>query len=257
MRWLWLVIWFLGSWCATAQPADLPAKPTRYVSDRAFVLDEATTSRLNKRLEDFERETSNQIVVAIFSKMPIGAEIAQYSTQVFRHWQVGQAEKDNGVVLFIFKDDRKLFIATGRGLEGALPDVLCKQIIENEIVPLFKEGDFPAGIEAGANAIMAATKGEYKGTRRTANDATSTESGSGSWGALLLIVIVVFLFVRNLIRGARGVLVNRRGYTSVGGGWLGGSGGGWSSGGSSFGGGGGGFSGGGGSSGGGGAGGSW
>lgn len=256
MRWLWLVVLLFTGICADAQSTPgLPAKPTRYVSDRAFVLDERTVSQLNSRLETFERETSNQVVVAIFGKLPVGAEIAQYSTQVFRSWQVGQAEKDNGVVLFIFKDDRKLFIATGRGMEGALPDVICKQIIENEIVPRFKAGDFPGGIDAGVSAIIAATKGEYHGNGKTAGDGQKSGSSSIGFGTILMILWVLFYLIPRMRRSGRDVLVNRGGYMPYGGGFFSGGG---SSGGSSWGGGGGGgFSGGGGSSGGGGAGGSW
>ncbi|MEO7931937.1 MAG: TPM domain-containing protein [Chthoniobacterales bacterium] len=254
MRWLWLVILCLAGLNAGAQSSvTLPAKPTRYVSDRAFVLDEAQIGQLNARLETFERETSNQLVVAIFSRLPANAEIAQYSTQVFRSWQVGQAGKDNGIVLFIFKDDRKLFIATGRGLEGALPDVTCKQIIDSEIVPRFRSGDFPGGIEAGANAIMAATRGEYHGTGKTVGESQKNEGGaSGGWMVIAFFILFMLFALR---RNGRDVLVNRRGYSSFGGGWI--SGGGSSGGSWGGGGGGGGFSGGGGTSGGGGAGGSW
>ncbi len=255
MRWLWLVVLlFTGIFADAQSTPGLPAKPTRYVSDRAFVLDEQTASQLNSRLETFERETSNQVVVAIFGKLPVGAEIAQYSTQVFRSWQVGQAEKDNGVVLFIFKDDRKLFIATGRGMEGALPDVICKQIIENEIVPRFKAGDFPGGIDAGVSAIIAATKGEYRGSGKTANDGMETDPSSSGFVKFWIALAVIYLLWR-LFFGRRDVMMNRGGYSSYGGGFFGN--GGSSSGSSWGGGGGGGFSGGGGSSGGGGAGGSW
>lgn len=216
------------------------------------MLDEETIARLNTRLENFERETSNQIVVAIFSKLPPDAEIAQYSTQVLREWKVGQAGKDNGVVLFIFKDDHKVFIATGRGMEGALPDFTCKQIIHNEIVPRFKAGDFAGGIDAGVTAIISATKGEYKGNGKTHGDHAS-ETSSGVPLLFLLGFVIFFITVARRASSQRGVLVNRGGYVPLGGGFFGGgSGGGWGGGG-----GGGGFSGGGGSSGGGGAGGSW
>lgn len=256
MRWLWLVFcWWIGFSSLDAQPADLPSKPTRYVSDRAFVLDEATVAALDTRLADFERETSNQVVVAIFASLPVGAELAQYSTQVFRAWDVGQAEKDNGVVLFIYKNDRKLFIATGRGMEGALPDVTCKSIIENEIVPKFKAEDFAGGVSAGVESILAATKGEYKGTGKTVGEGEGSQSEGFPWWFIIFFV-VAFLTIRKLALGQqKDVVLNRRGYNTFGGGWL--SGGSSNSGSSWGGGGGGGFSGGGGSSGGGGAGGSW
>ncbi len=266
-RWLWLVVfWFAaltGVSGLQAQSSAMPAAPTRYVSDRAFVLDEPTIGSLNAKLESFEKETSNQVVVAIFANLPAGAEIAQYSTQVFRFWGVGQKGKDNGVVLFVYKNDRKLFIATGRGLEGALPDFTCKQIIASEIVPQFKAGNFAGGITAGVEAILAATKGEYHGTGRTANDhvASSVAKGAG-FLPILFFALFIYVMIQNVRRGAPDRVLNRRGYYNYGSpnvlgqdSWSssgGSSGGGWSGGG-----GGGGFSGGGGSSGGGGAGGSW
>jgi len=79
---------------------------------------------------------------------------------------VGQKHKDNGVVLFVFSQDRKMFIATGRGLEGALPDATCKTIITQEIVPRFKQGDFSGGIDAGVTALMAAAQGSTKALAR-------------------------------------------------------------------------------------------
>ena len=256
-RWLWLVVLVVAALGAPAQTADsLPSKPARYVSDRALVLDEAQISQLNTKLETFERETSNQVVVALFGKLPEDAEIAQYSTQVFRHWKVGQASKDNGVVLFIFKEDRKVFIQPGRGLEGALPDVTCDAIIRNEIVPHFRAEDFAGGVEAGVTAILAATQGEYKGTGKTVADQDAGSEESGGFSFFLLLVVLAFLFMSPR-RG--GMVMNRRGYRSSpawglrGGGWGGGGG----FGGGGGGGGGGGFSGGGGSSSGGGAGGSW
>ena len=149
----------------------------------------------------------------------------------------------------------KLFLQTGYGLEGVLPDALCKRIIDEQITPRFKTGDFDGGLTAGVSAIIAATKGEYKGTGTTVADQHQRSSGHGSVGSgfPIVFIVIVILFV---------ILRSRSRYGGIqywGGGWSGGgSSGGWSSGGGGFGGGGGGgFSGGGGSSGGGGAGGSW
>ena len=104
---------------------------------------------INQQLEQFERETSNQIVVAIYPSLPPDAEIAQYSTDTYNAWGVGQKGKDNGAVLFVFVNDHKMFIATGRGLEGALPDAICKKIITQVIAPPFKQGNYAGGIQAG------------------------------------------------------------------------------------------------------------
>ena len=147
----------------------IPPAPAHYFNDYAHVASASTASQLEQQLTQFERDTSNQVVVAIFPKMQSESDIADYAVRVGRAWGVGQKgnSKGNGVVLFVFVQDRKMFIATGYGLEGALPDITCRQIIDNEITPRFKQNDYDGGLTDGVNAIMAATKGEYKGTGNT------------------------------------------------------------------------------------------
>src|SRR5207253_2573077 len=118
----------------------------------------AAAEKLNRELIDFERETSNQVVVAIYPKMQSDSSIDDYTVRVAQSWRVGQKLHNNGVVLFVFVQDHKLFIQVGYGLEGALPDALCRQIIDNEITPRFKQSDYDGGLSAGVHAILAATK---------------------------------------------------------------------------------------------------
>ena len=238
-----------------AQIKDLPPKPDRYVTDQAGVLDAATTDQINTELDQFERDTSNQIVVCILPSLPPDSDIAQYATYTYNAWQIGQKGKDNGALLLIAYKDHKMFIATGRGLEGALPDATCENIISQVITPHFKQGDYAGGIEAGVSAMMSASKGEYKGNGSTDADGNvSSGSGTGFPGwAVILIIIVFFIIIR-----ARGGGGGMGPMIFTGGGWGGGGFGGGGGGGfGGGGGGGGGFSGGGGSSAGGGAGGSW
>src|SRR5215469_1472505 len=98
----------------------IPPAPTTYVTDQSGVLSKQTVAELNQQLDRFERDTSNQLVVAIYPHMQSDDDIAAYSVRVFRAWKIGQAEKHrgNGVLLLIFTQDRKLRIATGYGLEG-------------------------------------------------------------------------------------------------------------------------------------------
>jgi uncharacterized protein len=168
---------------------------------------------------------------------------------------VGNKEFNNGVVLLIAKDDRKVFIAPGYGLESALPDLTCKQIIETEIVPNFRQNDFYRGIDEGTDAIIKATRGEYQ---PPAGYADRGKKGGGSI-LFIIIIVIVIVILSNINRGGGGSFMSRRGsaiWWLPTGGWGGGSGGGgWGGGGSSGGGGFGGFGGGG--FGGGGSGGSW
>ena len=227
----------------------IPPAPTKYFNDYANVASPGVASQLNSQLEDFEKSTSNQIVVAIFPKMQSDSSVDDYAVRVARAWGVGQKANNNGAVLFVFVQDHKMFIATGYGLEGALPDITCKRIVEDEIAPHFKQRDFDGGLTAGVNAIMAAARGEYKGTGKTHEQKSDDATGNVVFFVFILLIIAITLLNRR-----RGYAFSSAGSSWIGGGFSSGSGGGWSSGGDS---GGGGFSGGGGSFGGGGAGGSW
>ena len=243
---LCLIFWL---WVCLPSPAAerMPPVPTHYFNDYAHVVSPATAARLNQRLEDFERKTSDQILVVIYPKMESDSSIEDYTVRVAQSWGIGQKTKNNGAVLFVFIQDRKMFIQVGYGLEGALPDILAKRIIENEIKPRFRNGDYDGGLTAGVTAILAATQGEYKGTGHTAAEQM------GKLPAGIIVLVFVALLVALLLMAARGR--GSSGWLMSGGGWgnWGGGGGGWGGGG----GGGGGFSAGGGSFGGGGAGGSW
>ncbi|HEX4138833.1 MAG TPA: TPM domain-containing protein [Candidatus Methylacidiphilales bacterium] len=238
-----------------AQSGNYPPRPTRYITDQAGILDLGTLSSINSKLEQFERDTSNQFLVVIYPSLPEGQDIALYCTYTEESWKIGQIGRHNGVVLFIFANDRKTYIAVQRGLEGALPDATCKNIVTYVIAPHFKQGDYAGGVNAGVDAVIAATKGEYKGNGSTVNE----RNGGGDdqqlppWVAILIIIVFIIIFTasRGGGSGFGGPII------FTGGGWGGGygGGGGWSGGG---GGGGGGFSaGGGGGAAGGGAGGSW
>ncbi|MEY2485048.1 MAG: uncharacterized protein QOH39_696 [Verrucomicrobiota bacterium] len=229
----------------------VPPKPERYFNDYAGVVSPGASSRFDAQLAQFERETSNQVVVAVFRKMQSDSDVADYTQRVAQSWKVGQQDRRNGAVLFVFIEDRKMFIQVGYGLEAVLPDVTAFDITEYHIKPHFKNNDYEGGLGEGIDLICKAIRGEYKGTGHTLGERQSQKSGN--WGGVIcfLIFIIVLIFIGRKSR-RRGF-----GYSGFGGpfigGWSSGSGGGggWSSGG------GGGFSGGGGSFGGGGAGSSW
>ena len=257
MRWLRLLP-LLGALLAVAAHGAevIPPAPLNHFNDYSGIVRAETARQLNDELTQFERETSNQIVVAIFAHMQSASSIEDYTVRVAQAWGVGQRDKKNGAVLFIFSQDRKLYIQVGYGLEGALPDALCEQIIANEITPRFRTGDYTAGVMAGVHAIMAATRGEYHGTGRiVADQSRSNDSGAGS--GIIVLLLLGILGIYGVWRARRGFVYGGRGSST----WIdlgGGSSGGWGGGGGFSGGGGGGsFSGGGGSFGGGGAGGSW
>src|SRR5215471_16480906 len=166
---LWALV-FAGFAFSARSAEKIPPAPARYFNDYAGIVSAPKANQLNKTLEDFERETSNQILVVIYPKMESDSSLEDYTVRVAQAWRVGQKAGNNGAVLFVFVQDRKMYIQVGYGLEGALPDALAKRIIENEIKPRFRAGDFDGGLTAGIAAMLAATKGEYKGTGRTAGD---------------------------------------------------------------------------------------
>jgi uncharacterized protein len=243
---------------AAASPADtLPPAPTRYFNDYAGLVSAADAQRLDAKLRAFDEQSSNQVVVAIFPELP-SPSLEDFTIRTAQSWRAGREKLDNGVVLFVFVKDHKSRIEVGYGLEGALPDVTARHILDDVLAPRFRSSDFAGGLEAAIDAIIAATRGEYK--------AEPTQPTAMGWALTLLMVLLflsVFTFViviayknRKAWATYRGSGWGSGGWGGGGGGWTSGSsGGGWSGGGGSFGGGG--FSGGGGSFGGGGASGSW
>lgn len=216
------------------QAQDIPPKPepARFVNDYVRILSADQQADLEHRLKIFEDSTSNQIAVVIIASTK-GYDPFEYALALGRKWGVGSKEFNNGIVLLVAKEDRKVFIATGYGLEGVLPDAICKRIVEDDIVPHFKANDYYRGISNGINDIIAATKGEYKPQHK--------KSSSSGGGIFTWIFIIIFILIGFLSKG-RG----RRGWGGTyygggyGGGWTGSSSGGSSSsfGGGSFGGGG-------------------
>jgi uncharacterized protein len=235
----------------SSQAAEvMPQKPAAYFNDYAGVVSKEAAHRFNEQLAQFERETSNQIVVAVFPKMQSDSSIEDYTQRVAQSWGVGQKDKRNGAVLFVFIEDRKMFIQVGYGLEGALPDITAFDITEYHIKPQFRNGDYQGGLATGTDLICKAILGEYKGSGKTVAEKRGT-AGAPNF-LFFIIFVIVLIVISRVVRRLGGY-----GYSSGRGGPvffpMGGSGGGWSSGGGGSSG----FSGGGGSFGGGGAGSSW
>ena len=206
--------------------ADIPPKPPRYFNDFASLVDSQTAEKLNRQLEDFERETSNQLLVVIYPSLPPDAALEDFTQDAFRAWKPGQQGRNNGAILFVFVKDRKMRIQTGYGLEGALPDAICKRIISDELAPRFKTGDFAGGLTAAVNAMIAASRGEYKGVGRTvAESQAPVPAWAGKYGGPdhlssgsrhHRVVLVATGGSRNGLhefrfQGIRGRLVGRRG----------------------------------------------
>lgn len=236
----------------------LQQKPNKLVNDYTTTLTADQQQVLEQKLVAFDDSTSTQIAVVIIPTLN-GNDVSDYGVRLGRAWGIGGKERNNGVLLLIVNGDkangdRKLYIGTGYGVEGALPDITAKHIIDDVIVPNFKGDDYYRGIEEGTDAIMQAVKGEYK-----APEGYNSRKNKGGIGRIIFIIIIIVIFLAiSGGKGGGGSFMSRRGFAA----WTiasmlsgGGRGGGWNGGGGSSGGGFGGF--GGGSFGGGGASGSW
>lgn len=180
---------------APASALDVP--PLRgHVNDYAGLLSSGTVQRLEQALADFERSDSTQIVVLTIPSLE-GENLEEYSIKVGENWRIGQKGLDNGAILLVAKQERKVRIEVGRGLEGKLTDLMSGRIIRGEITPRFKAGDFDGGVVAGVSAIMAVVKGEYTAKPR---DLRHGRKGANPVFTLLIFLLVACVFLGALSR---------------------------------------------------------
>jgi uncharacterized protein len=263
--------------------AQVPVPPLKArVTDLTGTLNQQQRAALEQTLAEFESRKGSQIAVLLVPTTKPEAPV-EYGVRVFDSWKLGRKDIDDGMLLLVAKEDRRVWIVTGRGVEGALPDAIVKRIVEEDITPRFKQGDFYGGIRAGADRMMRLIEGEQFPAPRPQRQAPSWPSSDVWFFGLIFVVflggILRAIFGRLAGAGVVGGIVGVAAWallsslaigaiaaiiaffiTLMGGGRSGGwssGGGGWSSGGGGFSSGGGGFSGGGGSTSGGGAGGSW
>jgi len=246
---------------AMAQSLTFPALTGRVVDD-AGILDANARAALEKLSADLEAKSSDQLVVVTLKSLQ-GTSIEDYGYQLGRHWQIGQKGKDNGVLLIVAPNERKVRIEVGYGLEGTLTDLISNFIIQNSILPRFRAGDFSGGITRGAQDVTQVLTGdaeEYKQRARRANVAQDVDPVEMIILAffVFMMILIVLNAIANMRRPGGGIPAGQvrrtrnwsnSGPVIIGPGWGGGDWGGSSGGG--------GFSGGGGSFGGGGSSGSW
>lgn len=181
------------SFCVCGLPVSVCGAEVPYLSgrvnDSAGLLSPDMAKELEALLQQHEDSTSNQVVLLTIPTLE-GEQLEEYSIKVVDNWKLGRKGKDNGVLLLVVRDDRKVRIEVGRGLEGDLPDITCGTIIRKEIVPRFKEGEYEAGIHNGIVAILAAIKGSYAAD--AGNDDTTSLGGKILMSLFFLAVVGVF-----------------------------------------------------------------
>ncbi|WP_264045641.1 TPM domain-containing protein [Methylobacterium flocculans] len=237
----------LALWSFAAYAADPVFPPlSGRVVDAASLLKPEDRTSLEAKLKAYEEKTSDQVVVATVPSLQ-DLTVEDYANRLFRSWKIGQSKTNNGALLLVAPNERKVRIEVGYGLEGALTDALSKVIITTAVAPRFKTGDYAGGINAGIEAMLSILAGDAEEWQRKGR-VRSDEADSGQVILFVILFLVILFVAYRMNRGGRGGggFVILPGPSS--GGWSGGVSGGFDSGG---------FSGGGGSSGGGGASGDW
>lgn len=174
---------------APARSADVPFLAGR-VNDTAGMLSAETVARIDNLLRKHEDSTSNQVVVLTVPALD-GETIEGFALRVMETWKLGTAERDNGVLLLVARDEREVRIEVGYGLEGDLPDITCGEIIRNDIVPRFRDGNFDAGVTSGIEGILSAIAGSYVASGGGASPEFDLVTRSV---AFLLFIVVVGMF---------------------------------------------------------------
>lgn len=180
---------------SNAWAQTFPEKPQQLVNDYTSTLTAQQVASLERKLVAFDDSTTTQIAVVVMQSVG-HYDIADYGTRLAQHWGIGGEQHDNGILLLVALGDRRVTIQTGYGVEGAVPDAIAYRIIENEIKPAFRAGDYYAGIDRATDALIKYTQGEYTAPPRS-------ERKEGGGGALLfLIVVVIIIFA--ISKGGRG-----------------------------------------------------
>ena len=174
---------------------NYPAKPSpaRLVNDFANILNSSEKAGLENKLVQYSKSTSTQVAVVTIASLE-GNDVGMYATELAQQWGIGQEGKDNGVLLLIAKSDKKMFIATGYGLEGVLPDAICKRIIENYMKPNFRAGNFHKGIDEATTMIFGLASGEFK-PHDIKESRNRTQSSSPYAKFILILVVLGFVAV--------------------------------------------------------------
>ncbi len=209
---LWLLLLTTTAWAR-----EVPAYQG-YVNDYAGMISPAARQQLTDLLAGFDRSDSTQVAILTVDSLE-GEDIEGFSIRVVDQWKVGQKGKDNGVLLLVAKQDRKIRIEVGRGLEGVLTDLLAGRIVDQVITPAFKAGQFDQGFLDGANAIIAATRGEFKAEPRARNRLTGDKAPPIV--SYLFVALLLVAFLGNLSRtvgaGTGAVLLPLAVYGGMGG----------------------------------------
>jgi uncharacterized protein len=210
----------------------VPPKPRTLVNDYAGLLSASDVQSLERTLVAYNDSTSTQITIVTIQNLG-DYDIVDWAVEIGKKWGVGRADKNNGVVILVgIEPKRRVFIATGPGVQGFLPDVICKRIIDQKIVPRFREQKYYEGFNDAFQSIRAAAKGEFVNEERRTSDGNDSDAGFWFFIIVLILIILLIMFINNRRRYAH--YDSRRRHYGDSGGWIfwgggfpSGGGGGW------------------------------
>ncbi len=194
-----LLFLFLTSPFIVLAQYEIPEKPefqTSIYDDEIKLLSASQKNSLEQKLIRYSDSTSTQIVLAVISSTN-GEYINYLGAQWGEKWGIGQADKDNGILILLAKDDRKIAINTGKGVEHLLTDAMSKRIINRDIIPYFKRDDYFGGLDRATDAIFEVLNGEYQGTRQNSE-------GDFPFEIFIFLFIIFIIFVIAISKNRRG-----------------------------------------------------
>jgi uncharacterized protein len=215
-----LLLAIFGTLILRGQP-KVPERPSpqRLVNDLAGLLNYNDIANLERSLVAYNDSTSNQVAIVVVPSLG-DYPIEDWALEIGRKWGIGRKAKNNGVLILVSLEPKKINISTGYGLEGALPDILCKRIISNEISPAFKQQQYYKGFDNGIKAIKKATRGEYK-----IEDSDRQTDSSGSiifflFLGIFIAIIIISIYQKNNRYAHYGNPRRRYNDDNTGGGWI-------------------------------------
>jgi len=173
---------------SVAQNVPEKPSPARFINDFAHILSESEVSTLEQKLRNYQDSTSNQFAIVTVSSLD-NYDIESYSYQLAKTWGIGQKDKNNGILILIAPNERKMRIEVGYGLEGAIPDAVCKQIIREVMKPYFKQNNYYAGIDEATNYLIKYASGEYKA------DPKAEKGINPIWIIVFIVIILIISFI--------------------------------------------------------------
>jgi uncharacterized protein len=206
------ILWVALMLCInTAFSQDIPARSATLVTDFTNTLSASDKAQLEHKLVAFNDSTSTQIAIVIIQSTG-DYDINQYGVTLLRKWGIGSKEKNNGILILVALQDRKMSIQTGYGAEGALPDIITQQIIQNDMKPRFKSKDYFGGLDAATDDIMKYMKGEYKADEHKIK--VKKDGSPVGFIVIIVIVVLIIIFRKRGGGGGGGRIIGSRGGAS-------------------------------------------